>query len=140
MFDLKDLDTVAAADLGSTLEIRHPTTGAVLANGDGRSVTLTLAGMDSSRAKRTERAALDRRLKQSAGRRSAVTATDIDSDSLEVLASVTLSWSGFVVDGQEIECTPENAKRLYKQWPWLREQAQAFVEDRANFLKASPQS
>jgi hypothetical protein len=139
-FDLNALDTVKAAEEGFVLEVRHPATGAVLSNGDGTSVTLTLGGMDSRRAKTVERGALNRRLKQNSGRRSTVTAEDIEADALEVLAAITLGWSGFIVDGAAIECTPENAKRVYRQWPWLREQAQAAAEDRSNFLKASPQS
>lgn len=140
MFDLSSLDTAKGAEEGSTLEVRHPTTGAVLVNGDGRSVTLTLAGMDSQRAKKAEAAALNRRLKMGGRRSSSVTAEELNNDTLEVLSSITLGWSGFVVDGKELEVNLENARRLYKQWHWLREQAQAFVEDRANFLKTSQPS
>jgi hypothetical protein len=138
-FDLSTLDTVKASDEGSVLQVRHPTTGAVLANGDGRAVEIKLAGTDSERARKAERSALNRRLKMG-GRRGAgtLTAEELDNDALEMLAVCTLAWSGFVMDGQEVECTPENAKRLYRQMPWLREQAQAHAEERSNFLKVSP--
>src|SRR6476619_1985454 len=69
VLDLSTLDTTKAAEEGCILEIRHPTSGAVLSNGDGRAVTLTLAGMDSQRAKKAERFATNRRLKMG-GRRS----------------------------------------------------------------------
>lgn len=140
VLDLSTLDTLKAAEDGMTLEVRHPTTGAVLSNGDGRAVALILAGADSERSKRAERAATNRRLKM-AGRRSAtITAEELEADALEVLAACTLGWSGFAVNGQELECTPANAKQLYGQYPWLREQADAFRSDRANFLKSSPTS
>lgn len=138
MFDLSTLDTTKAAEEGATLEVRHPTTGIVLMNGEAKPVTLTLAGSDSDRAMKAERAALNRRFKANANRRgtsSSMTAEELDSDTLDKLAACTLGWSGFVVEGSEVECTPANARQLYRQWPWLREQAQAFVDDRANFLK-----
>lgn len=141
MLDLASLDTSKAAEEGSTLEILHPTTGRVLSNGDGRAVTLTLAGMDSQRARKAERAAINRRLKESTRRRgSGVTADDLDADSLDLLSACTLDWSGFELDGQPMECNLENARALYRRFPWLREQAQAYVDDRGNFLKGSPTS
>jgi hypothetical protein len=93
----------------------------------------------SERARQAERSAIYRRLKAGGRRGGAVlTAEDLDSDSLETLAACTLGWSGFVLNGQEPECTPENARRLYEQMPWLREQAQEFISERSNFLKSSP--
>jgi len=75
------------------------------------------------------------------GRRGvSITADELDNDSLDLLAACTLGWSGFVVDGSELECNTENARRLYRQFPWLREQAQQYIDDRANFLKTSPTS
>jgi hypothetical protein len=141
VLDLASLDTTKAAEEGALLEVRHPTTGVVLANGDGRAVTLTLAGMDSARARKAERQATNRRLKQSGrGRSLGVTGDDLDNDALDLLAACTMAWSGFELDGQQIECSAENARRLYRQFPWLREQAQQFMDDRGNFLRASPTS
>jgi hypothetical protein len=140
VLDLSTLDTAKAAEQGSTLEVKHPTTGRVLADGDGRAVTLTLAGADSQRARKAERFALNRRLRQGSRRGVGVTADELDDDALDLLSACTLAWSGFAVDGAELECNPENARRLYRQFPWLREQAQAFVDDRSNFLRASPTS
>jgi hypothetical protein len=137
VLDLSTLDTVKASEDGVPLEVRHPTTGAILENGSGGAVTLVLAGSDSDRAKRAERATINRRLKMAGRRTSTMTAEELDSDALEILAACTLSWSGFSLDGQELECNAQNAKRLYGQIPWLREQAEAFRQDRSNFLKAS---
>lgn len=140
MLDLSTLDTTKVAEEGSTLEVRHPTSGAVLSNGDGRPVTLTLAGMDSQRARKAERLATNRRLKMGGRRSFSVTADELDNDALDLLAACTLAWSGFEVDKAEMECNVDNARRLYRQFPWLREQAQQFVDDRANFLRGSPTS
>jgi hypothetical protein len=140
VLDLSSLDTTKAAEDGAVLEIRHPTSGAVLSNGDGRAVTLTLAGMDSQRARKAERQATNRRLRMGGRRAISVTADELDNDSLDLLAACTLAWSGFAVDGSELECNAENARRLYRQFPWLREQAQQYIDDRANFLTTSQTS
>lgn len=137
VLDLSTLDTVKASEDGVPLEVRHPTTGAILENGSGGAVTLVLAGSDSDRAKRAERATINRRLKMAGRRTSTMTAEELDSDALEILASCTLGWSGFSLDGQEPECNAQNAKRIYVEYPWIREQAEAFRQDRSNFLKAS---
>jgi len=47
----------------------------------------------------------------------------------------TLAWRGIVYEGEALECNPGNARRLYAALPWLREQVEAFIADRANFLK-----
>lgn len=139
MLDLANLDTTKLSEDGATLEVRHPSTGAILSNGDGRAVTIVLAGMDSNRARKSERQATNRRLKASGrGRGLGLTGDDLDNDALDLLAACTLAWSGFDLEGQPLECNPDNARKLYRQFPWLREQAQQFVEDRSNFLRVSP--
>jgi hypothetical protein len=140
VLDLSTLDTVKASEDGVPLEVRHPITGAVLANGSGGPVMLILAGADSDKAKRADRATVNRRLKMTGRRSMTMTAEELDADALEILAACTLGWSGFELDGQELECNPQNAKRLYAQFPWLREQAEAFRQDRSNFLRVSSAS
>lgn len=140
MFDLSQLDTKSSAEEGSVMEVRHPTTQATLTDDSGAPITIRLAGSDSDRAQRMQRANLNRRLK-TGGRRSAmVTAEELDVERLELLVACTLEWSGVALQGQEIECNAINARRVYSEVPWLREQAEDFVNDRANFLKASPKS
>jgi hypothetical protein len=74
VLDLSTLDTVkAASEEGATLEVRHPTTGACAAERRRARRYARFGRHPTARAKRTERAAIDRRLKQGAGRRGAVT-------------------------------------------------------------------
>ena len=42
------------------------------------------------------------------------------------------------IDGTVPDCTEAEARALYTRFAWITAQARAFVEDRANFLKASP--
>lgn len=140
MLDLLTLDTRRAADEGAVMEVRHPVTNEVLKQDNGEPVTITLAGRDSDRVKRLQRATLDRRLAGGRRRNLSFTADEIDKNRLEELVALTLGWSGIVLRGSLIEPTAENARDLYQTVDWVREQAEEFVDDRANFLKASPTS
>lgn len=65
-----------------------------------------------------------------------MTAEEIEESALRQLSICTVSWKGVKLDGQELECNPDNAYMLYSRLPWLKEQVDEFVGDRANFLKA----
>lgn len=139
--DLAQLDTTAASEEGAVLEIRHPTTGEILLDDAGNPVWIRLAGMDSERFQRMQRANLNRRLKMGGRRGSAnVTAEELDAERIENLVACTIDWSGIVLEGEALGCSAVSARRLYKAIPWLREQAEDFQSDRANFLKVSSKS
>lgn len=53
---------------------------------------------------------------------------------LDLLAGLVLSWEGFMVGGKELECTKENVKRVFKDYPFIKEQVDEFAGDRTNFL------
>lgn len=136
--DLSNLDTTATAQAGAKMDVMHPATGTPLLQGD-TALSLTLAGQDSDLFRKADRKISNRRLATSAsGQRVKLTAEGIDADSLERLVACTISWHGIGWDGGDKECTPENVREAYKRLPWLREQAEAFIADRGNFLKASP--
>jgi len=50
------------------------------------------------------------------------------------LAAVSAEWENIDWKGKPMECTPENAAKLYHRLPWLSEQASAFVANRSNYL------
>jgi hypothetical protein len=56
------------------------------------------------------------------------------NDKMRVL--LVESWRNIVNDeGIAIECTPENATKLFKKYILVGEQADKFILDRANWLK-----
>jgi hypothetical protein len=136
--DLESFATRSKAEEGAPMEVRNPVTQEPLLQDDGQPVTITLAGSDSDRFQRVQRHNLNRRLKNS-GRRGNVTLTaeELDAEKIETLVACTISWSGIQRRGAPIDCTPDNARSVYKDFPWVREQADEFVNDRVNFLKAS---
>jgi len=135
--DLTLLDIVPE---GSKMELTHPVTGAVLTQTDGRAVSITLAGEDSEGYRHARRAATNRRLKsQQSGRRLQVSAEELENDALEMLVGCTVAWDGISLGDQaDLPFSSDNARVIYKRLPWLREQAEAFIGDRANFMKGSP--
>lgn len=135
-FNLSSLDTASVAERGAVMTVLHPTTGVALAQSDGSPVTLILSGEDSERFRRADRANRNKRLaRQQQGRQIRVSTEELDAESLGLLVAVTLGWSGVALDGDtDLVFSAENATKLYTSFPWLREQANAFVVDRANFL------
>lgn len=102
-------------------------------------VTITLLGADSDVYRKLSNTQGNRRLTAVTGRRGGITTTmeEVDNDGLNALVAATVAWTGFEEGGQPIPCTPKNARRLYTRLPWLRRAADAFVNNDANFLKAS---
>ena len=74
-----------------------------------------------------------RRLKK--GGRAVLDPDKLREESIEILAACTLSWKGVIVEGKSLPCTRENAVMLYTRFPWLKEQAEAFVADRASYFR-----
>jgi hypothetical protein len=138
-FNLSCLDTTAVAESGAVMKVRNFATGEVLMTEDKKPVTIVLAGEDSERFKKADFANRNRRIDRMQGgvRGAKASAAELDSDNLEMLVAVTIGWSNIAIDGDdELPFSHDNARVLYTKLPWLREQAQAFVLDRTNFLKA----
>ncbi|MBF0394893.1 MAG: hypothetical protein HQL38_19630 [Alphaproteobacteria bacterium] len=134
MLDLASLDTAAVANSGAVMTLLHPATRQPLAGDDGNPITITLAGQDSEAWRKAQRAVSNRRL--AARGKSKLTAEDLEAESLAMLAQCTLGWTGVALDGKPLDCTQANARQLYERLPWVREQADDFVADRANYMAA----
>lgn len=133
MFDLNSLKPVMADD-GAVLNIVHPETEEVI---DG--MTITLLGQDSKLYRKIQlskqQAALNRMAK---GKKALdLDAEKLSEDSIDDLVKLTTAWSGFVLDGKDLDCTPENVRAVYSDWSWIKEQVQEFVGNRANFFRAN---
>lgn len=132
--DLSQLNTVAGADAGADLVLRNPATDEPLATEEGASISITLAGYDSKAARKMRHAMANRRMQRTGGK---MTAESLEADGIELLCALTLGWQNIVVDGEPLEFSADNAAKLYKRFPWIREQVDAFVGDRANFMRSA---
>lgn len=128
--DLTDLNLSAAGS--SDLTLCHPATGEDLYDGDSP-VTITLLGKDS----KEYRAAVAKRANSHLRNRKVQTVEQAQQDGIDLLASVTVDWSGITENGEDLECTPAEVKRVYREYAWIREQVDEFVDDRSNFLTSA---
>jgi hypothetical protein len=132
--DLSKIDTVKGSNEGFDVQIYHPGTNEDLG------ISIHVLGKDSDEFIKVSRAQSKKRLaKMSKGgfRNTApVPVEEIDQDSLALLAACTKSWKGVIVEGKAIECTPDNVVMIYERFPWIREQVDTAIGDRANFIKS----
>lgn len=132
--DLNDLKAIKADD-GAVLQIVHPETDEPIAG-----MTITLLGQDSVTYRKIQMAKQQTALNRLAkGKRATA---DLDAEKLAAemiddLAKLTVSWTGFELDGKLLKCDKTNAVTVYTDWPWIREQAQEFVANRANFFRGN---
>lgn len=133
--DLANLDTMRAATDGVEMSVRHPVTGEPLADDNGKPMTITLIGSDSAQCRRIVKEIDDKRLRDVA---SGLRPSSQDEDrEINTIVACTVAWSGILVDGSAPPYSPANVRMVYTRFAWIREQAAAFVLNRANFLPAS---
>ena len=131
--DLNNLKPVLA-DEGAVMQVVHPDTVEPI-----EGMTITLLGQDSNvyekiSLKRSQ-AALARISK---GKKAVdMDAQQVQANMLNDLVALTVDWTGFELDGKALKPTPENVQNVYTGWKFIREQAQEFVADRANFFRQS---
>ena len=134
---MADLRAFAPTDEGANLEVKDP--GGELLKLEGKQVTIKLASHDSSKWKKSEQAAFNRRVKAAQARqgRVSITAAESENDRISNVVAVTLGWENVIVGGEVLACNPENAAAVYREFPFIFEQAENFATNRENFLKGS---
>jgi hypothetical protein len=132
--DVIEVDVQKNAEAGAQLDLLHPITNAPTGN------WLTLLGADSDTYRDAQRKLQRKRLGQMAKqRRIALTPEELDAEALEILVKVTTGWH-VISGGQALVFSAEAVRALYKRRVWVREQAEEFISDRANFLPKSASS
>lgn len=127
--DLATLDTRTKGDSGTPINLLHPVTNVPL------KTRIILLGADSAVYRDTERE-IHRRFQQilKTNRKAIRTPEGIEADHIELLVSVTKGWTDLQLNGQDFSYSPANARTLYTDYPWVREQVDHAINDRANFL------
>jgi hypothetical protein len=144
--DLAKLDTVAGANEGFEVQLYHPATM------ENLGIFVRVLGRDSDEYRRLQSEQLRRRIQKSVKTgtmRSVSSPKEIEQDGIELLAACTKGWrqaedregdgvvgkTTITVAGAEWECSRANAARLYTEYPWIAEQVDVAVVDRANFIR-----
>ena len=136
--DLATIDTVKGANAGFDVKIYHPGTN------EDIGVNIRVLGKDSDEFQRISRAQKKRhmdKLTKGGFRGANIPLESIEQDAIDLLASLTKGWkqedkSTITLDGEELACTKENAVAVYERFPWIKEQIDAAIGDRANFIKS----
>ena len=125
VFDVAAFDLRARSEAGAPLTLRHPKTGEKLP------AVIWLQGEDAENYRKCLRAQIDRQISE---RKLELSAAELEERLIERLVAITQRFENIELNGVQYDGSPENAKKLYCEQLWIRDQVVAFVEDRANFL------
>jgi len=143
--DLGDIDTVEAANGGFEVELYHPATNEDLG------IFITILGKDSDTFQKISRQQNKKRMERMskngfrAGKVTAPSQEEIDADNLEMITACSISWrtseedeekATILFNGEDLPFSIGAAKKLYSARPWIKEQIDIAIGDRANFIKA----
>lgn len=131
--DLSSFETLQKSqDEGLEVNIRHPLDPDIETG-----MVIVIAGPDSDKRLRAQRMSIDARLKR--GKRK-LTAEEIEQDAKKIMARSVLSWSGFVENGQALECTVENVLHVFTKYKFIYEQVDEVANDRLSFTMGSQEN
>jgi len=132
--DLAAIDTVKGSNEGFNVRIYHPGTNEDL------DISIIVLGKDSDTFQKISRAQNKKRVAkmQKGGFRNTtpVPIEEIEQDGIDLLAACTTGWTGVIIEGKEIPFSTDNAVMVYERFPWIKEQVDTAIGDRANFIKA----
>ena len=132
-FDLPDFDTRTGANRGFELQLIDPKTNAPTQR------FIMVCGVDSDAYEAAQLEQRRRWIKTRANRRNVnPSPEELDHESMLILAACTKGWRGFKDRaGAEVPFSREAAVELYRKYDSIREQVDAAIADRANFLQDS---
>jgi hypothetical protein len=112
------------------VELLHPATMEKLG------ITIRVMGKDSDRFKEiSNKQNRARMAKAQKSRKLEIDPDELDDAVVNLLAACTLSWDGMILEGESLDFTKDNAVMVYSRFPWIREQVDIAINDRANFMK-----
>lgn len=139
MPNLEDFDTTQLSEEGVDMELLDPNGDPIFQDEEKtKPVTIRVLGRDSEQFMRTQRRQIERRLQRQRGQRMRqIPIEELVEEQSELLAAVTVNWSGIEEKSASVPFNPANVRRIYKNYPWIREQVDNFIGDRANFMKSA---
>lgn len=133
--NLDEVDTKKSAEAGARLDLLHPATNAPTGG------WLQLLGTDSDAYRAAQRTLQRRRLAQAAkSRKMKLTPEELEAEAIELLVAATVGVGSIRAGAEEIVFSEQAVRALYTKYDWIREQADEFIGDRANFLTTSGSS
>lgn len=151
MTDLGDLDTGAASDAGTEIELKHPTTKKPTGIFIGVVGKHSQIFRDIVRERTNDRIRREAENAQRGKEPEPTTAEEVEARAIELLTACTTHWrsetrtaKGEVTDnkpivkfkGEELTFNAGNVAKVYTAMIWAREQVDAAIGDLELFIKA----
>ena len=132
--NLSVLNVSEVSESGIDIELVHPATG------EGLDAWVRVRGNDSRTVQNHARKVVNDMQKREKIARGKNKDTDLSIEELEMLAVERavvriISWRGIEEDGQSVPFTVENATRILKDNPWIREQVLENSDDLTGFFR-----
>lgn len=134
-FDLSKNNFAESAEAGFEFELKLPGTG------EGTGAFITIRGDQSKTVKAYARKKYaEFKLKEQQAKRRGKEAEDMTLDEAEELAIESaivrvIDWKGIAENGKDVPFSKENAERIFKEHPWIRE---AVTEESGQILNFRP--
>lgn len=132
--DLSALNPKKKANAGAFLHLVNPGTGLPLYDGDDKDkpVGLWLMGRDSDLYAKTRHKNVNTAL-TTKKKSDPKTSEMIEQETIALLAEMTTGWDNLSYQGNS-EFSRDAVIGVYTDLAWVREQADIFISDRANFI------
>lgn len=133
MLDLSKNNFAEIAEAGYKFELKFPGTG------EGAGAFVTVRGNQSKTVKAFARKKYSEyKAREQAARRRGKDVDDISLDEAEDIAVESavvrlMAWEGIAEGGKPVEFNKENAIRILKEHPWIREQIMEESDQLVNF-------
>lgn len=126
-----DLGTFKQSQLDTAeINIAHPLTG------EETGMKIRVVSLDSDKYHQISMKLQNENIKYARKNRGKTTAEKLSSDAIELLANVTVGWDNIKINGKDLPFSLENARKLYEDYAFIKEQVDEFIGDRRNFIKA----
>jgi len=122
-----DISNIKAST--NTVNIVHPATNEPIG------LSIVLRSLESPQVKEVQR-----RITNELLRNRKITAEKSEANRLDILAAATERWTwegDLSFNGEKPECNPNNARRVYKELPWVKEQVDNALSDEAAFFRGT---
>lgn len=132
--NLSVLNVSEVSESGIDIELVHPATG------EGLDAWVRVRGKDSRTVQNHARKVVNDMQKREKIAKGKNKDADLSIEELEMLAVERaviriISWRGIEEDGQPVPFTVENATRILKDNPWIREQVLENSDDLTGFFR-----
>lgn len=119
-------DLTKAQDDGIDVHILDP-------RGNETDIVIRVAGPDSERQRRARAQVNNERLRS--GRNKPLTTAEVEQMNIRVAVASVISWQNVTENGAPVEFSAEAATDIFKRYPFILEQINDAIGDRAGFIK-----